>query len=918
MKKINIIKWFSTTCALTLCCAIPVSSIATNHYNVSVSKTGSYYINYQNTKYDSVEDATKKEISNLLKREKVIGSPKINAGSYALNLDEARIYDLNKIKKAYRTVSGNPTPDFEVAKKSYTNAIKEIKYYDYNGKLHESHDSAKKSILNSTSSSGMGIVELQSNNDKFEFNPLNKTDNYRLLEYILNNLAGKNKGKIINDFSYDYFYKKPSTKSDSTIYNKSLVDSTNGNSSFINNIVNEYKQHLLNIISMLPLFTIELKFESGMVMHNKYRFELEKDKYDYRERIDFEKFKGYFPETWTPEKVLDGNGRTYSMLRGASDGQILLSTKDAIFDFINKNTYLSNDIFSNKLVTNGVSLDMLRIKQNPWMTFVSNGGKWNSLSKKLYDCYWDEQWKNGKRVAENLHLNWFGHKLSVIYDGDCSGSWSGIQIGIMSPQADDWAWHDSRRQVHFEHELKVNKKILLSNDFKNIKNEVIEEYVDYISPTSKFHVDDTSQKEAIKDFLNKSIDTLINQIPNKNAKYSLKTRSVKYNDYYSLMLDGKFNERFWLLNNDVNRQYDTNLLKLNDYMNDNFINVMKVYLQQYYCIDIYDINKPKFLIKNSLNNMNNLYILILYKNLPLFELDIKELISNINTYNLKSNSSKIDLNNVLTSLENGVSFPNILNSFSIESYMLLDSFKNISNHNVTSINNYNSIEINNQPIYGVVDNKITNISNTNTPLLKYTSQDETIKYDLETFFNVYNSELELKNNAKTNLISKPEDIILLRDDFNQLKQITYKEYVSSVNDINMGATEVIVYDNKQDLDKAKKDRTTLEPLEILYLRDLDGNIVNKDIFNPNGTINIKNYSIYNPSELVLSNIAYTYAVKSALDLVFYENEDTPIKNQIYNLYKLDIKNNAYYFYQYDDAFAFLADYIKNNSEIINY
>lgn len=134
----------------------------------------------------------------------------------------------------------------------------------------------------------------------------------------------------------------------------------------------------------------------------------------------------------------------------------------------------------------------------------------------------------------------------------------------------------------------------------------------------------------------------------------------------------------------------------------------------------------------------------------------------------------------------------------------------------------------------------------------------------------------------------------------------------------MGATEVIVYDNKQDLDKAKKDRTTLEPLEILYLRDLDGNIVNKDIFNPNGTINIKNYSIYNPSELVLSNIAYTYAVKSALDLVFYENENTPIKNQIYNLYKLDIKNNAYYFYQYDDAFAFLADYIKNNSEIINY
>ncbi len=73
----------------------------------------------------------------------------------------------------------------------------------------------------------------------------------------------------------------------------------------------------------------------------------------------------------------------------------------------------------------------------------------------------------------------------------------------------------------------------------------------------------------------------------------------------------------------------------------------------------------------------------------------------------------------------------------------------------------------------------------------------------------------------------------------------------------MGATEVIVYDNKQDLDKAKKDRTTLEPLEILYLRDLDGNIVNKDIFNPNGTINIKNYSIYNPSELVLSNIFYT-------------------------------------------------------------
>ncbi len=545
---------------------------------------------------------------------------------------------------------------------------------------------------------------------------------------------------------------------------------------------------------------------------------------------------------------------------------------------------------------------MLRVKQNPWMTFISNGGKWNSLSKKLYDCYWDvaKNPKYGWDVAENLHLNWFGHKLSVVYIGDCEGFLGGLQIGIMSEQGGDYVGHYNT-QVNFKHELKVDKKTLLSSDFKKIKNNVINEYVNYISPSSKFHVDDLSQKDIIKDFLNESIDTLINGIPSaQKTEHTFWTWDEAKNDYYSLILNKNVNQRFWVMNNN-NNIYDSKILDLKNYMSNHFINIIKKYFQNYYYIDISkkensDKVKPKFLINNNSNTINNLYVLILYKNLPLYELDIKELINNINTYNLKSNTSKIDLNNVLTSLENGVSFPNILNSFSIESYMLLDSFRNISNHNITSINNNNSIEINNQPIYVITDNKITNISNTNKPLLKYTPQDETIKYDIETFFNVYNSELELKNNAKTNLISKPEDIILLRDDFNQLKQITYKEYVSSVNDINMGATEVIVYDNKQDLDKAKKDRTTLEPLEILYLRDLDRNIVNKDIFNPNGTINIKNYSIYNPSELVLSNIAYTYAVKSALDLVFYENENTPIKNQIYNLYKLEIKNNAYYFY----------------------
>ncbi len=242
----------------------------------------------------------------------------------------------------------------------------------------------------------------------------------------------------------------------------------------------------------------------------------------------------------------------------------------------------------------------------------------------------------------------------------------------------------------------------------------------------------------------------------------------------------------------------------------------------------------------------------------------------------------------------------------------------IVNDNYFTIDNSNSydgnMKFNNEGLIEDAKNALFKLDKNHK--VQYTINEAAYLYNLNT--------IEKKNEDSSfrPISTSPSCILQLYNERNLPQQLYYTELIGGEGTTeSISTTNKVLFDDDATITNAIKNMENIEPVKVVILYDLLGNVINPGVqLSKDEELLTSNDAIYDSESTIINNLIRTKIIKNDPSKIFYKegNEYILLDNKINQLYSLKWDDKIWWFKDYNSCFNYMKEIVKNNSILVEF